>query len=124
MPEWGFRTKDCFREQWAPLYRETCPLRPTQVPHLPEFSQLCGVWSWGGLRPQIPNISRQRREEWIWSWSERKSWFALEVVGDVGPGLPLWPLSGELMAFGRREIRISPQESEATRSPEPSPPTA
>lgn len=53
---------------------------------------------------------------------QRESWLALEVVGDVDPGLPLWPLSGEPMAFGRRAIRISPQESEATRSPGPSPP--
>lgn len=36
--------------------------------------------------------------------------------------LPLWPLSGEAMAFDRREIRIGPQEAEATRAPEPSPP--
>lgn len=38
--------------------------------------------------------------------------------------LPLWPLSSDAMAFDCREIRIGPQESEAIRSPELSPPTA
>lgn len=36
--------------------------------------------------------------------------------------LPLWPLSSDAMASDRREICIGPQESEAVRSPEPSPP--
>lgn len=36
--------------------------------------------------------------------------------------LPLWPLSGDTTAFDRRGIHIGPRESEATRSPETSPP--